>query len=112
MRICSLAKVSQLASRVIVRSILKMTLQAKYWLQQMKIKKIFLTISQLSSLMKVMKKLKKKPNMEKLVLEEDLIFKKLLNINVNKSAGPDQIHSRVLYELRNEIVFPLKFILE
>ena len=35
------------------------------------------------------------PNMDKLVMEEDLICKKLLNINVNKSAGPDQIHPRV-----------------
>jgi len=34
--------------------------------------------------------------MDKLVIEEDVIFKKLLNINVNKSAGPDQIHPRVL----------------
>jgi len=47
------------------------------------------------------------PNMDKLDIEEDIILKKLLNINVNKSAGPDQIHQRVLYELRNEIVFPL-----
>jgi hypothetical protein len=52
------------------------------------------------------------PKMDKLVIEEDVIFKKLLNLNVNKSAGPDQIHPRVLYELRNEIVYPLKLIFQ
>jgi len=49
--------------------------------------------------------------MDKLVIEEDVILKKL-NINVNKSADPDQIHPRVLYELRNEIAYPLKLIFE
>jgi hypothetical protein len=34
------------------------------------------------------------------------------NLNINKYAGPDQIHPRVLYELRNEIAFPLKLIFE
>jgi len=43
---------------------------------------------------------------DKLVKEEDLIFFKLFNVNVNKYASPDQIHPRVLYELRNEIAFP------
>jgi len=42
--------------------------------------------------------------MVKLVIEEDLILFKLLNINVNKSAIPDQIHPSVLYKLRNKIV--------
>jgi len=37
---------------------------------------------------------------------------KLLNININKSASPDQIHPRVLYELRNEIVVSLKLTFE
>jgi len=50
--------------------------------------------------------------MDKLAIEEDAIWKKLLNSNVNKSAGPDQIHPKVLYELRNEIVYPLKLIFE
>ena len=35
-------------------------------------------------------------------------FKKLVNLDINKSAGPAQIHPRVLYELRNEIAFSLK----
>jgi len=52
------------------------------------------------------------PNMDKLVIEEDVILIKLLNIDANKSAGPDQIHPRVLYELRNKIAYPLKPILE
>ena len=39
-------------------------------------------------------------------------LKKLVNLDINKSAGPDQIHPRVLYELRNEIAFPLKLIFE
>jgi hypothetical protein len=50
------------------------------------------------------------PNMDKIVIDKDIILKKLLNIN--KSAGPDQIHPRVLFELRNEIAFPLKLIFE
>jgi len=52
------------------------------------------------------------PHMDKIVIEEDVILKKLFNINVNKSAGADQIHPRVLYELRNEIAYPLKLIFE
>lgn len=32
---------------------------------------------------------------------------KLSSLNVNKSIGPDKIPPRVLYELRNELVFPL-----
>jgi len=50
--------------------------------------------------------------MDKLVIEGFNFFFKLLNNNVNKSAGPDQIHPRVIYELRNEIAFPLKLIFE
>ena len=52
------------------------------------------------------------PNMEKIVINEEIILKKLDNLNVNKSAGPDQIHPRVLYEVRKEIAFPLKLIFE
>jgi len=51
--------------------------------------------------------------MDKIVIEEDVILKKkLIDINFNKSACPDQIHPRVLYELRNEIAYPLKLIFE
>ena len=48
--------------------------------------------------------------MDKLIIDEDAILKKLVNLDIDKSAGPDQIHPRVLYELRNEIAFPLKHI--
>jgi hypothetical protein len=41
-----------------------------------------------------------------------LNFFRLLNINFYKSAGPDQIHLRVSYELRNEIVSPRKLTFE
>ena len=50
--------------------------------------------------------------MDKIVINKEVILKKLLILNINKSAGPDQIHPRVLYELRNEIAFPLKLIFE
>ena len=50
--------------------------------------------------------------MDKLIIDEDVMFKKLLNLNINKSAGSDQIHPKVLYELRIEIAFPLKLIFE
>ena len=50
--------------------------------------------------------------MDKLIIDEDVIFKKLLNLNIYKFAGPNQIHPRVLYEPRNEIAFPLKLIFE
>jgi hypothetical protein len=52
------------------------------------------------------------PHMDKIVINEEVILKKLLVLNIIKSAGPDQIHPRVLYELRNKIAFPLKVICE
>ena len=48
----------------------------------------------------------------KLIIDEVAIKKKLFNLDIIKSAGPDQIHPRVLYELRNEIAFPVKLIFE
>jgi len=36
-------------------------------------------------------------------IAEDDIRKKLSNLNLNKSPGPDSIHPRVLYEVRFEI---------
>lgn len=52
------------------------------------------------------------PVMEELVIDEKVIFDKLNKLNVNKSAGPDKIHPRILFELRNEIAYPLKLIFE
>ncbi len=41
----------------------------------------------------------------KISLEE--VKEKLKKINVNKSSGPDGIHPRILYELRDELAYPL-----
>jgi len=38
---------------------------------------------------------------------EDDIYKKLLELKIDKSPGPDLIHPRVLYETRNVIARPL-----
>ena len=40
------------------------------------------------------------------------IVKRLGNLNVNKSAGPDQLHPRVLKEVRNKIAYPIKKLFE
>ena len=40
------------------------------------------------------------------------ICKRLSNLNVNKSPGPDGLHPRLLYETRNEIAYPLKLIFD
>ena len=45
------------------------------------------------------------------ITEVDIV-KRLNNLNVFKSAGPDMLHPRVLKEVRNEISFPLKLIFD
>jgi len=40
-------------------------------------------------------------------VNEDDIFKKLIQLKIDKSLGPDLIHPRVLYETRNVIARPL-----
>lgn len=40
------------------------------------------------------------------------ITKRLQNLNVFKSPGPDAMHPRVLKEVRNEIAYPLTVIFE
>ena len=47
-----------------------------------------------------------------LVLTFDSVLSKLAKIKVNKSAGPDSIYPRVLYELRYEISIPLLQIIQ
>jgi len=42
-----------------------------------------------------------------LVLSFDSVLSKLAKIKINKSAGPDSIYPRVLYELRYQISIPL-----
>ena len=40
-------------------------------------------------------------------ITDDIVLEKLNKINVNKGQGSDQIHPKLLYELRNEIAKPL-----
>ena len=51
-------------------------------------------------------------SMDQLVITYEDILQKLSQINVNKSAGPDGLHPKILYEMRNEIALPLKIIYE
>ena len=44
------------------------------------------------------------------LVSEDDVLKRLSRLNVNKSEGPDQIHPRVIYEIRHEIAHPLTVI--
>ena len=46
--------------------------------------------------------------MNSISFDEKVILEKLSNINVSKSSGPDNLHPRILYETRNEIIHPLK----
>ena len=46
------------------------------------------------------------------IISEQIILKKLNNLNVTKSPGTDNIHPRILYELRHEIATPLKILFE
>ncbi|HEX8808198.1 MAG TPA: hypothetical protein VF760_04300 [Xanthobacteraceae bacterium] len=41
------------------------------------------------------------------VITEELVFKKLSELNVNKCCGPDDLHPKLLYELKSEIAKPL-----
>ena len=41
-------------------------------------------------------------------LTEKLILEKRNSLDLSKSPGPDLLHPRVLYEVRHEIVYPLK----
>jgi len=46
------------------------------------------------------------------IISEQIILKKLDNLNITKSPGPDNIHPRILYELRHKIATPLKILFE
>ena len=46
-------------------------------------------------------------NMPPIEITEENVLKKLNAIKTDKSPGPDQLHSRVLFEVKNEIVAPL-----
>ena len=51
-------------------------------------------------------------SMPKVVITDSEICSKLANLNVHKSPGPDQVHPRVLFELRNVIVPKLSTLFE
>ena len=42
-------------------------------------------------------------NDQQVIFSSEAIFKKLNNLNVNKSPGPDSINSRILVELADSI---------
>ena len=46
-------------------------------------------------------------NMEELTIDEEMIKKRLDNLNVCKSVGPDDVHPRLLKELSNHLCKPL-----
>ena len=46
------------------------------------------------------------------IFSEQIILEKLNSLKVSKSPDPDNIHPWILYELRNEIVLPLKMLFE
>ena len=49
--------------------------------------------------------------MPNISFDYDIVLK-LKKLDVNKSAGPDGIHSRVLYETAAIVAYPLKIIFE
>ena len=52
------------------------------------------------------------PNSDHVEVDVDDIVKRLNNLNVYKSPGPDMIHPRILKEARHEIAYPLKIIFD
>ena len=45
--------------------------------------------------------------MSDVVITQDNVYRKLCNLNISKSPGPDMLHPRVLYECRDVIAYPL-----
>jgi hypothetical protein len=43
----------------------------------------------------------------KIIINEEVVYSKLVNLNANKSPGVDGLHPKFLYELRDELVKPL-----
>ena len=50
------------------------------------------------------------PNVDLPIINEEDILIRLNKINISKSPGPDGLHPRILYEVRNEIVGALGII--
>ena len=44
---------------------------------------------------------------KEIIIDENEVFCRLSKINVGKSIGPDEIHGKLLYEIRSEIAKPL-----
>ena len=49
---------------------------------------------------------------EDITLTTQLVATKLSQLNIRKSPGPDLIHPRVLYKVRDVIAYPLKLLFE
>ena len=45
--------------------------------------------------------------MSEVVITQDNVYRKLCNLNISKSPGPDTLHRKVLYECQGVIVYPL-----
>jgi len=45
--------------------------------------------------------------MSEVVITKDNVYRKLCNLNISKSLGPDMLNPRVLYECQDVIVYPL-----
>ena len=50
--------------------------------------------------------------LSEIVVSEDMICKKLENLDISKSCGPDNIHPRLLKELSGQLCVPLKILFE
>ena len=50
--------------------------------------------------------------MNAIVIDTETVLTKLTKINVNKSAGPDGIFPRVLYEAKDVLAYPLKLLFD
>ena len=46
-------------------------------------------------------------SLPQIVFNKSVVARKLGELKLNKSPGPDLLHPRVLYEVRNELVDPL-----
>lgn len=51
-------------------------------------------------------------SMNNITISEAMVEKQLSNLNISKAPGPDQIHAKVLYELRSVVSKPLHIIYE
>jgi hypothetical protein len=45
-----------------------------------------------------------------LVINKDMVLKLLQNLKIDKSPGPDSLHPRLLFEIKESIAEPLRII--